>query len=598
MNNFRSRNVGVVDLRPGQLRFCLITPDNLVIASQKLRKFVGDHHDIGNLMTLALELREEIPGLDTLVLVTRADEKTLVGDPDQYQPRFLSGFPFPVYQLNHIVAGANSVPADWQGFQLVDTDSSTLWLLKKRKGRLVDMSLVPFSRLSGKLADQVNQCALFGFDHVAHLGESANASSEPLLPNEIELSSLELLIGAKRAYERHLGYDGSRLCFDRMGCREISLTMRKTVSCKITSVDRPVFSTDESTLCRIADGHKLLLVIDHNVNRLYGESIAKYSEAFLNIGGILILDTSESHKNAETVNHIYDAAVRVDFPRDGIFVGIGGGITLDLVGFAASTYRRGIGYLRIPTTLIGLIDVGVGVKQGYNSHGKKNLIGSFYPALAVINDYTFLRTLSMPEILCGMAEILKVAMVRDKTLFELMDDCGETLRDSRFLEPRQHADHVLFRSVMGMAQELQLNLYEDESQRLMDFGHTFSPMIETHSEYRIPHGYAVAMDICLSTAVAVVRGICLYEVFIRVAGLYQRLGLPALPPEFPIDKLAESLVLARHHRRGNLNLVVPSDIGKGTFLQEVTNAELREAIYLLSGSPGQNMRATYASACF
>jgi 3-dehydroquinate synthase len=294
-----------------------------------------------------------------------------------------------------------------------------------------------------------------------------------------------------------------------------------------------------------------------------------------------LLDGSEREKNREQVERILKEAIRVNLRRDGIIMAVGGGVTLDVAGFAASIFRRGIHYLRVPTSLIGLVDVGVGIKQGINAAGKKNSIGTYYPPLASINDITFLSTLPRRHLACGLAEIIKIAIVRDEGLFSLLERHALELLDCRF-QGHAAAREVMLRAEQLMMQELQPNLFEQTTRRLVDFGHTFSPLIESATGYSMRHGEAVAIDMLLSTRIAVLRGLCPENVQDRIAWLLRIVGLPPAAPACGPELLLEAIENARAHR-GCLNLVVPRGIGDADFLQDVSRRELEEALQFATG---------------
>jgi 3-dehydroquinate synthase len=184
-------------------------------------------------------------------------------------------------------------------------------------------------------------------------------------------------------------------------------------------------------------------------------------------------------------------------------IGVGGGVILDAVGFAAQQYRRMISYYRIPTTLVGQIDAGVGIKVGINYKRSKNLLGSFYPPSLVINCTDFLFSLPQEDFICGISEILKAGIADCPQIVSAFSH-SETVfsplslqKNSQLMEDFQI---VMDLAIQTMLMNLQSNFYEQkELRRLMDFGHTFSPIIEGKSDYRIPHGFAVAIDmfICI-----------------------------------------------------------------------------------------------------
>jgi 3-dehydroquinate synthase len=269
---------------------------------------------------------------------------------------------------------------------------------------------------------------------------------------------------------------------------------------------------------------------------------------------------------------------------------VGGGVTLDITGFAASIFRRGVNVVRIPTSLIGLIDVGVGIKHSINLGNKKSILGSFYPAIVNINDPTFLATLLPRHISSGIAEIIKMAIVLDANLFATLETHLEEFLAQRF-QGSPLARDVLVRSEVLMMQQIEPNLFESELQRLPDFGHTFSPAIEAVSGWTIQHGEAVAMDMLISTALAQCKGLCSPVTLERLRKLLSLAALPFTPEVCRPDVLMKSLRAARQHRAGNLNLVVPLEIGQADFIQEVCLEEIEHALALIDGGDHTNVGA-------
>jgi 3-dehydroquinate synthase len=264
-------------------------------------------------------------------------------------------------------------------------------------------------------------------------------------------------------------------------------------------------------------------------------------------------------------------------------------------------FRRGIGYVRVPTTLVGLVDVSVGIKQGVNAFGRKNILGSFFPPTASVNDYSFIRTSPPRSISCGLAEILKIALVRDEALLAAVEKHGQELLDSGCALPAV-ASYVIQRAEILMMEELAPNLFETDLARLVDFGHTFSSAIETASGYRIAHGEAVALDMLISTGIAVEKGLCPPDLLERLATLFPTLNLPVWHERLPdVEHLCRALEAVAAHRGGNLNLVVPTRAGAATFVQHVATRELTAALDWMQSnvapsSVDLNARADFASA--
>jgi 3-dehydroquinate synthetase len=357
---------------------------------------------------------------------------------------------------------------------------------------------------------------------------------------------------------------------------ELTLEMNApfTVSYEIRHTRGPVFDLDDNHLVELLGKQPVLVVVDAGIWPTYGRDIRSYVTSRLNCKGIIPIPGTESSKSLAAAAALCEAAIDARIPRDGVFVAVGGGTVMDVVGFAASIFRRGIGFVRVPTTLIGMIDVGVGIKQAVNVGAKKNIIGSFYPPLGIINDQTFLRTLPRKYLACGIAEAIKIALVCDEHLFELLETYGPTLIATGFQKPAAIAQEVLQRSEAAMIGQLSPNLFEADRRRLVDFGHTFSPTIESASEYDVSHGEAVAMDMLLSCAIGARRGIVSPALPLRLARLLQAIDLRLVHPVMTTGRMNAAVDEMRLHRGGSLNLVVPTEIGTADFLQTVGAEDL------------------------
>ena len=332
---------------------------------------------------------------------------------------------------------------------------------------------------------------------------------------------------------------------------------------------------------RIVD-RRVLFVASPTVARLYGNSITGY----LRSEGVdvcsIVLPCAESEKTLEQVTRICDFARRESVDRETVLLACGGGVVMDLVTLAASWLRRGIRHMRIPTTLIGQIDAGVGVKGAINFRGKKSFLGDYYPAEYVLIAPELLATLGTAEIRCGLAESVKMALVNDRCLFELLERHGACLLTSKFQSPKSLGFEIVQRSALRMLECLQSNLYEDKTyERIVDFGHTISPLVESKSEFSIPHGDAVSIDIALSCALATELQLMAESDCERVLELLRRFGLPSTCSTLSEDLCKMSFGEARRHRGGKINLVVPDSIGSARFLKEpdeVPDSALRSAL--------------------
>jgi 3-dehydroquinate synthase len=250
----------------------------------------------------------------------------------------------------------------------------------------------------------------------------------------------------------------------------------------------------------------------------------------------------------------------------------------DVVTVAADLYRRGVPVVRIPTTLIGQIDAAVGLKGAVNFEDRKNALGVFRAPAGVLVDPGYLRTLPRQFLAEGMAEIVKIAVVRDPALLAAVElEVPRVLPAEPRPAPAGVSEGIIARAIELMLDELAQNCFEDQSfERRVDFGHTFSPLIEAETGYRIRHGSAVSIDMMLTVALGVVLGLAPFEVLERLRAVLLASGLPVHADIVDEGLAGRSLEAARRHRGGQVNLAVPSAIGQVQFVTD--ESAIRDAM--------------------
>ena len=318
------------------------------------------------------------------------------------------------------------------------------------------------------------------------------------------------------------------------------------------------------------------VIIDEAVIRIYGQRIrAWFAEQGVRVA-VLELPCSEEQKGLQAVEACLRFLASSATSRKGVpLVAIGGGVLLDVVGLAAATYRRGVSYVRIPTTLLSIVDAAIGIKVGVNFGGARNRVGAFHPPVAVFLNPAFLATLERRQISSGFAEIIKVAVARDRELFALVSDHAED-----FLSTRGHDDAMLAvieRAVSGVVEELALDPLESTPGRALDFGHTFGPTLEMAALPRLLHGEAVSIDIALTSTLAMQRGALAARDHAAILGTLQRLALPIWDPALTPDLLAAALDEARAVRGGRVRIPLPTRIGAIQFDDDVSLGEVVSA---------------------
>ena len=377
---------------------------------------------------------------------------------------------------------------------------------------------------------------------------------------DIDTVGPEALVGGQVSSSTRLTQpdDSGVLRMESRLCR----TQQVTVTRNLFSPGNPVLR--DSLACR-----KALVVISPSVDRLYGRGIMDY---FASQPGwppveFMVLHRSEASKSLEAVVEVCERAAAAGLRRTAPIVAIGGGVCCDICGLAAALYRRGTPHIKIPTTLVGLVDAGIGIKNAVNHGGRKSALGSFHSPEHSLLDVGFLASLPRRQLANGFAEIIKLAVVCDPELFSLLASNAVTLIESGFREPASAAMRTIWLSVADMLGELSQNLFEHtDFRRKADFGHTFSPHIEIASGHSILHGEAVAMDIALSAEIARELGLLAEEDLDRILSLIQAVGLLLTWPRMSVEALWASLPGIVNHRDGDLHLVVPTAIGACVYL--------------------------------
>ncbi|MGL4177687.1 MAG: sedoheptulose 7-phosphate cyclase, partial [Dermatophilaceae bacterium] len=253
---------------------------------------------------------------------------------------------------------------------------------------------------------------------------------------------------------------------------------------------------------------RCLMIVDHHVHEHYGEQARDYFDHHgiaLTARPMVINETDKTMRTAETIVDEFGAFGLVR--KEPVLV-VGGGLLTDVAGFACSMFRRSTNYVRIPTTLIGLIDASVAIKVAVN-HGKaKNRLGAFHASQQVLLDFSFLRTLPTPQVRNGMAELIKIATVGNEAVFDLLEKYGEDLLATRFghldgtPELRAIGDRVTYDGIRTMLELEVPNLHELDLDRVIAFGHTWSPTLELTPEPPYFHGHAISVDMAYSTTLA------------------------------------------------------------------------------------------------
>ncbi|WP_158968856.1 3-dehydroquinate synthase [Paraglaciecola sp. L3A3] len=351
---------------------------------------------------------------------------------------------------------------------------------------------------------------------------------------------------------------------------------------------RNCFDLQDNTLINLIDNltesPKLLAILDEGVDQANPDlavRIEQYCEHH-NIESLpsMIVPAGEDCKNDETViDDIYHAVEKFQIDRHSYILVIGGGAVVDAVGFAAATAHRGIRLIRMPSTVLGQNDAGVGVKNAVNYHKRKNFVGTFAPPFAVVNDFDLLNTLSARDKRAGIAEAVKVALIKDPTFFaELyqsrfaLAEFEEKASQHMIIQCAQlHLDHI---ATSG-------DPFELGSARPLDFGHWSAHKLEELTANEIRHGEAVAIGIALDTIYSSLKGHLSVDKKDQVINLLVDVGFVLNHAVLEKLNIVKALAEFKEHLGGNLCITLLSDIGSGFEVNEIDEKIMSQALQQL-----------------
>jgi len=295
------------------------------------------------------------------------------------------------------------------------------------------------------------------------------------------------------------------------------------------------------------------------------------------VGKLVPVAGGERCKNdPEMISSLLKKFSELAIDRHSFVIAIGGGAVLDAVGYAAAIFHRGVRHIRLPTTVLSQDDSGVGVKNAVNSLGLKNLVGTFAPPWAIINDSAFIDCLPAREKRAGMAEAVKVALIRDGNFFRWIE--SNTAALAQFSRP--HLEHLIKDCAELHMRQIRLggDPFESGSARPLDFGHWSAHKLEHLTRNEVNHGEAVAIGIALDTRYSVMAALLPDGDDERVIRVLERLGFTlwhdALRQKNPKGQLSlmQGLADFQEHLGGELTITLLADIGRGVEVHEM-NAE-------------------------
>lgn len=285
------------------------------------------------------------------------------------------------------------------------------------------------------------------------------------------------------------------------------------------------------------------------------------------------LPNAEESKTAEVAAYCWKALGQTGFTRSDVIVGVGGGATTDLAGFVAATWLRGVRWIALPTTVLGMVDAAVGGKTGINTAEGKNLVGAFHPPAGVLCDLAALESLPVHDYVSGLAEVIKAGFIADPVILELIESDPESARGPG----GPHTTELLERSIRVKAEVVGSDLKESGLREILNYGHTLAHAIEKNERYEWRHGAAVSVGMVFAAELGRIAGRLDDATAERHRAVLESVGLPVTYRGDQWPKLLETMKVDKKTRGDRLRFIVLSGLASPTVLESPDPAMLLAA---------------------
>ena len=323
-----------------------------------------------------------------------------------------------------------------------------------------------------------------------------------------------------------------------------------------------------------AGKQRVFVVTSPEIWKLHGERL---TSGFPVVPILLSVPAGEQHKRLATVERLAEEMAQHGADRDSILLAFGGGVIGDMTGFLAAMYMRGIRYIGVPTTLLAQVDSSLGGKTGVNLAAGKNLAGAFHHPLAVYSDTATLHTLPATEICAGLQESIKAGIIRDRALFDFLDEHKAEILSNRLDSDQTAITHAVAASIQIKANVVGADEKESGERMLLNLGHTLGHAIEAATEYKqLLHGQAVAWGMIAAIGIAQRRGMVSSSEAERMNRVIRAYG-PLRSFSADAAELVALTAKDKKNRSGARSFVLPIGIGDATVVRDVSEAELLAA---------------------
>lgn len=316
-------------------------------------------------------------------------------------------------------------------------------------------------------------------------------------------------------------------------------------------IDNNLLKDTGELVCNVCSPCKAVIITDDIVDSFYAGTVQTSLENSGFSTQKFVFKNGESSKSVQTLTDILEFLAQCKLSRSDLIIALGGGVVGDIAGFCASIYLRGIKFVQIPTTFLSAIDSSVGGKTGVNLESGKNLAGAFWQPSLVICDYSTLDTLPKEVFADGVAEAIKYGVISSKKLF---DEIANN-------DISNNIEQIISECVSIKRDIVNEDEFDLGTRQLLNFGHTIGHCIEKQSNFKITHGHAVAIGMCIISKASFRAGLCDYDCTPEIISVLEKYNLPTVSP-FDATTLFATAISDKKRMGDTITLVIPQKIGK------------------------------------
>lgn len=318
----------------------------------------------------------------------------------------------------------------------------------------------------------------------------------------------------------------------------------------------------ERILWKLPHANRYIIITDDSVKKLFGDKLYKHLKAKNFPVELISFKPGEKFKNEATKTKLDHQILAKKCGRDSMILALGGGVVGDMAGFVAATYMRGIPYIHIPTSLLAMVDSSIGGKVGIDTPYGKNLLGAFWHPQAIIADMDCLTNLPQGQIINGLMEALKIFLTYDKGAFNHMQKNVGTLTKNAGKNP-DLLKKIILRAMELKAGVIERDEHEANERMVVNWGHTIGHAIEFLSEYKLLHGYAVALGILVEAKISQLSGILSEKHYQIIEKTLADFGIKKSEiKKYSAEKILEKTLMDKKNHNGKVKYVLLKKIGK------------------------------------